>query len=314
MAKDFYELLGVSKGASDSEIKKAFRKLTKQYHPDLNPDDKTAEAKFKEVNEAYSVLSDPKQRADYDLMGQSPFGPGRGRPGGGHGNAGGYGPGGGGSGNFNFEDFGFDGAGGFEDVFRDVFNMSGRQRQRPPQRGGDIEYSLSIDFIHAVKGTEVKLKVARSAGVQESVVTKVPPGIHNGSRVRVAGKGNRGVNGGPAGDLYITTRVKPHEYFRRAGNDIYIDLPVTIAEAVKGARVKVPTIDGHSTIKVPAGTQGGSKLRIKSKGVYGAKKSGRGDQYVVINIVVPKSVSFDSVRLVEEFDKLNSSNPREGLW
>ncbi len=312
MANDYYERLGVSKGASDDEIKKAFRKLTKKYHPDLHPGDKAAEAKFKEINEAYTVLSDPKKRSDYDLMGQSPFGRGSG-PQGGQGYPGGYGPGGG-AGNFNFEDFGFDGAGGFEDVFRDVFNMGGRQRQRPPQRGGDIEYSLTINFLHAVKGTEVKLKVARSAGAQETITTNIPPGIHDGSKVRVPGKGNKGTNGGPAGDLYITARIKPHAYFKRTGNDIYIDLPVTIAEAVNGTKVTVPTIDGSSTIKVPPGTQGGSKLRIKSKGVYGANKSARGDQYVIIKIVVPKSVSFDSVRLIEEFDKLNPSSPREGLW
>ncbi len=313
MAKDYYELLGVPKGATEDEIKKAFRKLTKKYHPDLNPDDKASEAKFKEIGEAYSVLSDPKKRADYDLRGQSPFGHGGAGHGGYPGAGGGYGAGGGG--NINFEDFGFDGAGGFEDVFRDVFSRGGRQQRRPPQRGADIEYSLTIDFLNAVKGTEVKLKVARGEGKKtETIVTKIPPGIIDGSKVRVAGKGNKGTGGGPAGDLYIVTRVKPHKYFKRVGNDIYVDLPITVAEAVKGTKVSVPTIDGNTTIKVPPGTQGGSKMRIRSKGVYGANKSSRGDQYVIINIVVPKDVSFDSMRMIEEFDKLNPLNPRQGLW
>jgi DnaJ-class molecular chaperone len=310
MPRDFYERLGLSKAATDDEIKKAFRKLSKKYHPDLNPGNKAAEAKFKEINEAYTVLSDPKTRADYDLGGQSPFGHGRGPFGG----QGGYsGGGGGGAGNFNFEDFGFDGAGGFEDVFRDVFSRGGGRRRQPPQRGGDIEYSLSIDFLHAVKGTEVKLKVSRS-GAQETVTTKIPPGVHDGSKVRVAGKGNKGAGGGPAGDLYITMRVTPHAYFKRTGNDISIDLPITVAEAVKGTKVTVPTIDGTTTIKVPPGTQGGSKLRIRKKGAYGPNKAARGDQYVIINIVVPKAASFDSVRLIDEFEKLNPTDPREGLW
>ena len=313
MAEDYYALLGVSKGATDSELKKAFRKLTKKYHPDLNSGDKAAEAKFKEVNEAYSVLSDSKKRADYDLMGHAAYSRGGGRgPGGHQGSGGGYGSG---AGSVNFGDFGFDGAGGFEDIFRDVFSRGGGRQRKAPQRGRDIEYSLSIEFLHSVKGTEVKLKVARAAGSkQETVVTKIPPGIHDGAKVRVGGKGNNGVNGGPAGDLYIAVKVKPHAYFKRIGNDISIDLPITVAEAITGTKVSVPTIDGSSTIKVPAGTQGGSRMRIRSKGVYGVNKSVRGDQYVIINIVVPTNISFESKRLIDEFDRLSPLSPREGLW
>jgi molecular chaperone DnaJ/curved DNA-binding protein len=300
--KDYYTILGVQRGAADEELKKAYRTLARKYHPDLHPGNKDMEARFKDINEAYGVLSDPKKRADYDLTGRVPTGPGmRGQ----------Y-PGEGGGG--GVEDFGFGRMGGFEDIFSEVFGVGRGGGRRGVQRGADIEYRLKVDFMHAAKGTEIKIKVKRRAGAPETITVKIPPGIHDGSRVRVAGKGDLGQGGGPKGDLFITTDVQPHPYFKRVGNDIYLDVPVTIEEAVNGAEVEVPTIDDYTRIKVPPSTQGGQKLRIKGKGVYGLKGVARGNQYVIIRVAVPKKVATKSRVLIEEFSKINHYEPRKGLW
>ncbi len=310
--KDYYEILGVQRDAADEELKKAYRTLARKYHPDLHPGDKGMEARFKDINEAYGVLSDPKKRADYDLTGRMPFGPGmRGQyPGGG---------GGGGS-----EDFGFGRMGGFEDIFSEVFGVGRGGGPRGARRGADIEYRLKVDFMHAVKGTEIKIKVKRrgatargatpARGATETITVKIPSGIHEGSRVRIAGKGDLGQGGGPQGDLFITMDVQPHPYFKRVGNDIYLDVPVTIEEAVNGAEVEVVTIDDYTRIRVPSSTQGGQKLRIKGKGVYGPKGVARGNQYVIIKVAIPKKVVQKSRVLIEEFSKLNHYEPRKGLW
>jgi len=295
--KDYYEILGVRKDASDEELKKAYRRLARQYHPDLHPGDKEMEAKFKEINEAYHVLIDPKKRADYDLTGRVTFEPGMGAPTG-------WPPGG-------FGPEGFGPMGGFEDIFSEIFGARGR---RPVRRGADIEYVLDLDFLHAVKGTDVKITVTRRTGAKETVTVKVPPGVRDGSRVRVAGKGHEGYEGGPHGDLYIMTRVRPHAYFRREGNDIYVNVPVTVQEALLGSEVKVPTIEGFTKIRIPPGTQGGQRLRINGKGVSFTRGAGRGDEYVVINIVVPGKVDARSRELIEEFARINPYEPRKGLW
>ncbi len=306
--KDYYEILGVSRNATDEEIKKAYRNLARKYHPDLHPDKKAEmEAKFKEINEAYSVLIDPKKRSDYDLTGRVTFEPGMG----------GYPPGAG----FPYDDLGGFGGGfggGFEDIFGEIFGRPGRRRGI--QRGADIEYHLEVDFMHAVKGTEVRITVTRRDGSSEKMTVKIPPGIKTGSRVRVAGKGDLGYESGPNGDLFIITSVKPHQYFRRVGNDIHVDVPVTINEAALGAEVEVPTIDGPTRIKIPAGTQGGQNLRIKGKGVYyveeayGVLEKKRGDEYVAINVCVPKKLDERSRELLEEFSSINPYEPRKGLW
>jgi len=308
-AKDYYEILGVSRDASAEEIKKAYRGLARKYHPDLHPGDKEMEKKFKEINEAYSVLGDPKKREDYDLTGRVSFGeggPGAGPwPPGGFGGFGGPG-GGGGPGGFG----GFGGApGGFEDIFGEIFGMGAR---RGPTRGEDLEYTLRLDFLQAVRGAEVKVSVSRRRG-QEKITIKIPPGIQDGARVRVAGKGHEGYDGGPPGDLYIITTVTPHPYFRRKGNDIYITVPVTIREALLGAEIEVPTVTGASKIKIPPGTHGGQKLRLRGKGVP-ARGGARGDQYCEIRVALPGSVDRRSRELIEEFDKLNPMEPRRGLW
>ena len=302
--KDYYEILGVPKDASDDDIKKAYRTLARKYHPDLHPGDKAMEARFKGINEAYSVIGDPKKRSDYDLTGRSPFGAGMG--------GGGYRPGGGPMGGMGDFGFGGGGGGGFEDIFSEIFG--GQARRRGPARGADIEYSLKVDFLGSVKGVELKIKVKRRVGTSSTVNVKIPPGIVDGSRVRLAGKGDSGTEGGPPGDLYIVTKVRPHPYLRRVGNDIHLDVPVTIKEAVTGGKVEVPTIDDYTTIKVPAGTQGGQKLRIKGKGVYPSTGAPRGHQYVIIKVVVPKKVNRRSKELLDEFSEINDFEPRDGLW
>ncbi|MBI5885504.1 MAG: DnaJ domain-containing protein [Deltaproteobacteria bacterium] len=301
--KDYYDILGVKKGASDDEIKKAYRGLAKKFHPDLHPGNKAMEARFKEINEAYAILGDPKKRSDYDLTGTANFEPGGWPPGGA------WPPGAGGG--VHYEDFDM-GPGGFEDVFGDIFGS--RSRRRGIQRGEDIEYNVELEFMQAVKGTDVRLNVARRDG-SETMTVKVPPGVNVGSRVRAAGKGDSGWEGGPNGDLYLIIKtIRPHHLFRREGGDIYLDLPVTIKEAVLGAEIKVPVIDGFTTIKIPGGTHSGQRLRIKGKGVYGLREHERGDQYVVVGIIVPKKVDADSKRLIEQFDGLNPQDPRKGLW
>lgn len=292
--KDYYEILGVSRDASEEEIKKAYRSLARKYHPDLHPGKKEMEAKFKDINEAYSVLSDPKKRSDYDLSGRVTFEPGMG----------GF-PGAGG---VTYEDFGFSPTGGFESIFNEVF---GGGRRRAGAKGTDTEYRVELDFMQAVKGTELKITISRNGS--ETIKVKIPPGVKDGSRVRVSGKGEAGLMGGPPGDLYIVINVRPHPYFRRVDNNIYVTVPITIMEALLGAEIEVPTIDGFTKIKVPPGTQGGQKLRISGKGVSSARGE-RGDEYVEVNIAVPKKLDPRSKELIEEFSKINTYEPRKGLW
>jgi DnaJ-class molecular chaperone len=167
--------------------------------------------------------------------------------------------------------------------------------------------------MHAVKGTDVRISVRKGAGT-EKLTIKIPPGVKDGSRVRVAGRGHPGAYGGPPGDLYIVTRVKPHPYFRRVDNDIYLDVPVTVNEALFGAKIKVPTLEGFSTVKIPPGTQGGQKLRLKGKGAPHDGGRQRGDEYIVVNIAVPKGIDKKSRELLEEVARINPYEPRRGLW
>ncbi len=304
--KDFYEILGVGRDATAEEIKKAYRGLARKYHPDLHPGDKGMEKKFKEINEAYSVLGDPKKKEDYDLTGRVPGGAG--------GPGAGWPPGGGGMGGMGgFGGFGGGGGGGFEDIFGEIFGGMGGGRRRGPQRGADLEYRLSLDFLQAVRGTEIKVTVRRQSGASEKITIKIPAGISDGARVRVAGKGDEGSDGGPPGDLFIITTVGKHPYFKRKGKDIYIDVPVTIGEALLGAEIEVPTITGPARIKISPGTQGGRKLRLRGKGVA-PRRGAHGNQYCEIHITLPSSIDKRSEELIREFESRNAYDPRKGLW
>ena len=297
--KDFYKILGVSKGVSEAELKKTYRKLSRQFHPDTNPGDAKAEARFKEISEAYSVLSDKDQRAEYDQM--RAMGPGA-RAGFGGGAGGGF-PGGFQGGNF--------GGAGFEDVFANLFGGGGGfGGPRGPQRGQDLTTSQTLDFIDGVKGTTIKLSLRAGA---EPTTIKIPAGVSDGQKIKIAGKGNPSPNGGPAGDLIITVTVKPHPVFTRDGNNIRVVVPITFSEAVLGATIQVPTLGGDPVkLKVAPGTPNGRVLRVKGRGVVTAKAEG--DLLATVEIAVPSHVSDKAKKALEEFDGLlPDEDPRADL-
>ena len=298
--KDFYKILGVSKGVSEAELKKTYRKLSRQFHPDTNPGDAKAEARFKEISEAYSVLSDKDQRAEYDQM--RAMGPGA-RAGFGGGAGGGF-PGGFQGGNF--------GGAGFEDVFANLFGGGGGGFGGPrgPQRGQDLTTTQTLDFIDGVKGTTIKLSLRSGA---EPTTIKIPAGVSDGQKIKIAGKGNPSPNGGPAGDLIITVTVKPHPVFTRDGNNIRVVVPITFAEAVLGATIQVPTLGGEPVkLKVAPGTPNGRVLRVKGRGVVTAKAEG--DLLATVEIAVPSHVSDKAKKALEEFDGfLPDEDPRADL-
>ncbi|HEX8617176.1 MAG TPA: J domain-containing protein [Thermoanaerobaculia bacterium] len=288
--KDYYELLGVKKNATDAEIKKAYRELAKKYHPDKNKGNKDAENRFKEFSEAYAVLSDPEKRSQYDRLGREAFGPGGANPFAG----------------FDFSQFG--GGGGargrrgssrrsqtmdFTDIFGDLFGGGGGGGFEPQQQQ-EAQVEVTIDFRDAIHGTTITLNVNG-----EPMKVKVPEGIGDGQKIR-ARRGNT--------PIQITVRVRPHPLFERRGDDIHLELPITIGEAIRGAEVEVPTIHGPSRIRIPAGTQAGRTMRLTGKGV--AKKTGKGDQYVRIQIVIPPDAPADAV---EQLEAAYVENPRANL-
>lgn len=314
MAKDLYAVLGVDKTADQDTIKKTFRKVAAKLHPDKNPGDKAAEARFKEVSHANDVLGDPKKRALYDEFGEEGLREGfdadqaraykqwRGNGGGARSGGGGF-PGG-----VRIEDL-FGGqvpGGGFGDMFGDVF---ARGRGRPRRtRGADFEAETTIDFASAVRGATLNLNIGGNP-----VTVRIPPGADEGSRVRIAGQGQAApVEGGQSGDLLLTLHVRPHPHFRREGDDLHLDLPLTLPEAFHGAKVRVPTIDGGVTMKVPPRTQAGQKLRLKGKGVA---RKGRepGDLYVHFRVLVPTSDHPEVVAAIDEIAKHQVEDPRFGI-
>ncbi|HEX4420895.1 MAG TPA: DnaJ C-terminal domain-containing protein [Kofleriaceae bacterium] len=276
MAANLYETLGVKKDASADEIRKAYRKLARKHHPDVNPDNRAAEDKFKAISTAYEVLSDDKKRADYDEFGDDAlhgnFDAARARAAAASASAHGRWPrnprsGGG------FDPFG--GAGGFSDV-ADMFN-----RRRGPSRGQDIHAMFQMDLRQAVEGAEVSVEVPE----QGTVRVRIPPGADTGSVIRLAGRGQPGDRGGPPGDLVIETEVRPHPVLRREANDLYLTLPVTLDEAYNGASVDVPTFDGTVVLKIPPRSQNHARLRLRGKGI--ARKSTRGDLFVELDVRMP---------------------------
>ncbi len=314
MAKrDYYDVLGVKRSASDAQIKSAYRKLARKYHPDVNKASDASD-KFKEATEAYEVLSDSKKRGMYDQFGHAGPAGGFGGRGGPQGWPGGQGV------EISFEDlFGGGGSGfagmGLEDIMAALGGgMRGRRGPAPRRKGADIESHLTVAFMQAVEGMTTTIRVNRpgprgGAGT-ETIDVKIPPGVREGSKVRVRGKGEQGPAGN--GDLYIIVHVGKHPYFRREGDDVYVDLPVRIGEAALGAAVDVPTIDGMTTVKIPPGTSGGKKLRLKGKGIKptGNRKQ-RGDQYVVIRIVPPPKLSPRGRELLQELNEVEAFDPRK---
>jgi len=283
--KDYYEILGVARNASAAEIKSAYRKLARKYHPDVNQGDKTAEAKFKDVAAAFAVLSDKVKRAKYDQGGHEAFGPG-----------------------FNpFEGYGFDAQSIRIDDLSDLFEMftsagRGSRGRNRPRRGADVEGAVRIPFREAIRGTTVELNVDGSA-----VKVRVPAGVDDGARVRVAGQGPAGTNGGPNGDIYLSVQVQPDPVFRREGNDLYSDVTVGLARAALGGTVPVPTLDGEATVQLPAGTRSGQKLRLRGKGVPASGPRPAGDLYAVVQIAPPRTLDRRSREILEEFARLNPS-------
>ena len=373
--RDYYEVLGVAKDASADDIKKAYRKLARKYHPDLNKDNPDAADKFKEVNEAYSVLSDEQKRAQYDQFGMAAF------------ENGGFSAGGPGAGGFGgFEGFG--GAGGFgggmDDIFDMFFGGGGRRGQAAdngPKRGNDLRFDLDLTFEEAAFGVEKEIALRRDEecdhchgtgaepgskvetcpdchgtgqvrsvqntvlGQMQTVTTcprchgegkivsdpchechgsglkkevkhlkvKIPAGVDNGSRLRVANEGAAGTKGGPHGDLYVYLFVKPHKFFQREGNDVYCEVPINIVEATLGAEKEVPTLDGKVVIKIPEGTQPGRVMRLRGKGIPRLRGSGRGDQLVRIKVVVPTKLKEKQKKILQQFADAagDNLNPEE---
>lgn len=318
--KDYYKILGVSKTATKEEIKKAYRALARKYHPDLNPDKKDAEEKFKEVQEAHEVLSDEEKRKTYDMFGSAEF-----RPGGrttwkradDTGQAYEY--------SYSANDFS-----GFEDIFKDLFGSAGGGRpgrgrgetfrdifstvtKERASRGRDLEYQIEIDFDTAIRGGVRDLSISRQKqeGVEtEKLSVRIPAGVDNGSRIRVQGKGE---GGGAKGDLYLRVKVKPHPIYSRKGDDIYLEVPVTVYEAALGKKIEIPTIDGTAEMTIPPGVQSGTRLRLKGKGVTNLKTKVRGDQYIEIKIAMPDKISEEDRKKFEELEKSHPYNPRAKL-
>jgi molecular chaperone DnaJ len=402
--KDYYETLGVKKSASADDIRKAFRKLARKYHPDVNPGDKSAEEKFKTLSEANDVLSDPKKRKIYDQVGfysdniDPATAEAYARAGGGAGGFEGGFPGGqpgaaGGQaggpnvdfGGFDFSDL-FEGArgrktstgtGGFKDIFSGIFRgRGGEAGDTEPEPGSDLEYQVNVPFWTAIRGGVMRLNITRQdvcgncrgngyieqpgvcpqckgkgtieqkAGTMKFNVTcprchgtgknistcpvchgegtverteplevRIKAGTRDGQRIRIAGKGNAGMRGGAAGDLYVIIRTGDHPIFRRDGDDIYLTVPVTATEAALGSKVEVPTIDGRAMLKIPPGTQSGQKLRLREKGVPSAAQEGtRGDEIVEVKVTVPMPRDEKTKELLRELAKLNPEDPRAELF
>jgi molecular chaperone DnaJ/curved DNA-binding protein len=323
MAEDFYKTLGVNRNASQADIQKAYRELARKYHPDMNPDDKTAKKRFQQIQTAFDVLNDSKKREMYDRYGSSfeNFGPGGPR-----GSTWTFRPGEAFSGS-GFEDidfmqfFGdrFDGQPGFN--FSDLFSQArgggkraGAARSAPGRKGADLEHELTIPFTTSITGGEAQISVQRPQGKTETIQVKIPAGIEDGKKIRLRGQGGAAPAGGPSGDLLIKIHVAPHPSFQRRGNNLVVRVPVTVAEAALGAKVDVPTPRGTVTLRVPPGTSSGSKLRIKEHGVQ-PKRGQAGDLLAEILIVLPDQLDPDSMQLIRQFDEKQNraENPRANL-
>ena len=315
--RDYYEILGVKRGTGDDDIRSAYRRLARKYHPDLNPGDADAERRFKELGEAYEVLSNPEKRKRYDQFGHAGVhaGPGPG-PGGfrytwtGEGSP------------FEGVDFEAFGAGRpdlgsiFEGLFGRMGRRPGRRAPRPAARGRDLETELAIPLADVARGAQARLNLQvptdGGAARPQTLTLKVPPGVRDGQRLRLRGKGAPGPAGAPPGDLYVRVRHAPHPLFRSSGTDVTIDLPITVAEAALGATVDVPTLHGKTAVRIPPGTAGGKRLRLKGQGLPDAHGGPKGDQYCLVHIVPPTGLDDDAKRLFEEIRRREKGSPRSG--
>ncbi len=319
--REYYEILGVARDATPEAIKKAYRGLARKYHPDVNPGDKTAEAKFKEVQQAYDILSDQEKRALYDRHGRAAFeglaaaGPRAnaqewasrfGQPG---------------AETIDFSDllgsFGdsmHGDQGGGPSIFEDLMGRVRGGRPGKQRASRAQEANFNIPFLTAVRGGETTVDIQRSAGKPESLVVPIPPGVDTGAKLRLKGKGDPGAKGTAAGDLIIIVHVDPHPYFKRTGHDLQVEVPISVSEALLGARIDVPTLNGMRSLPIPAGSSSGQKLRLKGQGVPASGGKPDGDLFVVVKVVVPKNMDETSRKLIQEFAERNPQNPRAGLW
>ena len=325
--RDYYEVLGVSKTASDADIKKAYRKLAMKYHPDYNPGDKEAEEKFKEINEANEVLSDPKKRQLYDQYGFAGVDPNyAAQNGGGPGGPGGFG---------GFSGFGGDGV-DLGDIFGDIFGggfggFGGSSRTanpNAPRKGQDIRVRITLTFDEAVHGCKKKITITRqqectechgsgTIAVKKTLEANVPAGIDDDQGFRLSGMGNAGTNGGPAGDVIVAVTVQPSEVFQRDENNIYVVFPITYSQAVLGDTITVPSIDGKVEVNVPEGTQSGTTFRLRGKGVQYVNGRGRGDMYVKCEVEIPKKLSRTQREALKKFEgtlKEDNYEKRKGFF
>ena len=315
MAADFYAVLGVSKGASVEEIRKAYKKLSRDNHPDRKPDDAAASEKFKQVQEAWDVLGDEKKRQQYDQYGTT-FGPN------GPQFRGSQQPGGGG-GPVDLGDLFGNGQVDLGDLFGNMFGGGGggqspygRQggRKQRAAKGEDISAEIEIPFAVAAEGGSHEVQLSRSGQVDRLNV-KIPAGVGSGSVIRLGGQGQAGRGGGPAGDLLVTIKVAPHPYFRREGSDLFVDVPISVSEAALGAKVEVPTLsEGRMMVTIPAGTSSGAKLRLRGKGVLDHKTKERGELYVTIKLMLPPKLDAQTRALFEQIAAAAPYDPRTDLW
>lgn len=310
--KDYYDVLGISRSADEKEIKRAYRKLAKKYHPDTNPGDKQAEQKFKEITEAYNVLSDAEKKKLYDQYGFAAFEDGFGsRTGGFDGeefHSGQGGPGGGAYREYHFTGGDMGDMGGiFDDIFGDMFHRGFRQK------GADAHADISISFDEAVFGCDKVLQLRDENGKVSSLQVHIPAGIDEGQCVRLKGQGGAGVGGADAGNLLLKVHINPKPGYERKGNDVYVTVNIPYTTAVLGGEAVVPTLTGKVSCKIAAGTQSGSKIRLKGKGITSMKNPAhRGDEYIVIQIEVPKHLTPDERQKLMEYDRVCKVNHHGG--